>query len=140
VNGVSRCKSDEFELNHDRVRLSLSQSRQALTFWEFAVNKSSTLALLIASFLTTAVMGAMYIKFDGVDGEASKGGPKPPDCPAPADSRVSLNGLPPGQPYEAVKSPRDPASGQASGRRQHEPIRCLDAAASAKWDLKAAKK
>jgi hypothetical protein len=108
--------------------------------WEFVVNKSSTLALAIASLLTTTVMGAMYIKFDGVDGEAAKGGPKPPDCPAPADSRVSLNGLPPGTPYEAVKSPRDPASGQATGRRQHGAIVCLDAAASARWDLKASKK
>ncbi len=75
--------------------------------------------ILFAALTTAAVcsvaFSAGYIKFDGIDGESK-------------DSKhkdwievMSLTGVE-SPPAADVKSPRDVATGQASGRRQYQPI------------------
>ncbi|MEM9158163.1 MAG: type VI secretion system tube protein Hcp [Verrucomicrobiota bacterium] len=68
--------------------------------------KTWAAALLAGLFLSASSFGAAYLKFDGVDGES-----KDKDHKGWIDI-LSVSGL----------SPRDAASGKATGKRQHKPV------------------
>lgn len=70
-----------------------------------------TAALLLAAPAMASTAG--YIKFDGVDGEAA--------TEVPVDG-WSFDACQSGA-CSKIVSPRDPASGQATGKRTHKPVR-----------------
>lgn len=94
--------------------------------------RTSTLATWVAvcgsMFVATAANAASdyFLKIEGVEGEAAA---------SSRDGQIEVSSYSWGVSQAAVTAPRDAASGQASGKRQHKPITVisppLDATAAA---------